>query len=434
LNFIFALIPTGNPVVQILTLGLNHKTAPVEIREKLSFTAPAQKAALARLMGEYELHEAAILSTCNRSEIYVASDSDGLIKTKRFLAETQGIDPQGFEPYFYAHSNGEAAIHLFRVASGIDSLVIGESQILGQVREALETAQQHGAARQLINELFQRSLRVGKRARSETGIGHGRLSISTAAVELVGQVFDRLDGRQALLLGAGEMGELTAQYLLEEGIGQLLIANRTYQRAVEVAGRVGGKAVGFDAWTAQLAHIDIIVSSTAATDFVITPQLLKDAMRQRRSRPLFLIDIAVPRDIDPQVRQLDNVFLFDIDDLEQVVESNRHEREQEVRQVQALIEEEMTDFLHWFNSLGTGTLIKDLRQHADTLCQQEMDKWAGKLAHLPEADRRTVEALMRGYTNKLLHQPQVQIRNFANSDNGYLRLDTVRRLFGLGED
>ena len=368
------LIQIENPAVQILTLGLNHKTAPVAIREKLSFTGPAQKIALDRLMGEYGVHEAAILSTCNRSEIYIASDTDGLTKTQRFLADTQGIDPQRFEPYFYVHSNADAASHLFHVASGIDSLVIGESQILGQVREALETAQQHGAARQLINELFQRSLRVGKRARTETEIGHGRLSISTAAVELAGQVFDQLEGRQALLLGAGEMGELTAQYLIEAGIGQLLIANRTYERAVEVARRVGGKAARFENWAAQLAHTDIIISSTAATEFVITPSLLKEAMHQRRNRPLFLIDIAVPRDIDPQVRQLDNVFLFNIDDLEQVIENNRHERETEILRVQTLIEEEMEDFLHWFNSLGTGTLIKNLRQYADNLCEKEMEK------------------------------------------------------------
>ena len=417
--------------MHILTLGLNHRTAPVEIREKLAFPETAQSQALTRLVGDYDLHEAAILSTCNRSEIYMAGDGDGLESARRFLAETQNVDVSALKSHFYELSDGDAALHLFRVACGIDSLVIGESQILKQVRQTLELAQQNGSAHLLLNELFQRSLHVGKRARTETDIGRGRLSISTAAVELASQIFDDFTSCSAMLLGAGEMSELTAQYLIDSDIRQLWVANRTYERAVELARRFSGEATPFADFPARLAEIDIVISSTSAADFVILPEMLRQTMRQRRGRPLFLIDIAVPRDIDPQVREIDNVFLFNIDDLEQVVASNRQEREQEIHRVQALIEEEIGEFLHWFNALGAGPLIRDLRQRAELLRQVELDRWTGKLEHLSDEDRKTVEGILRGYANKLLHDPLVQIREFANVEDGYIRLDTVRRLFGL---
>ena len=420
--------------MRILTLGLNHHTAPVEIRERLAFPEDDQPSALARLIRDYGLSEAAILSTCNRSELYLAADGDGgLDQARRFLAETQGIDVQTLESHFYQLSDSEAAIHLFRVASGIDSLVIGESQILSQVRQSLETAQQNGSARLLLNELFQRSLRVGKRARAETDIGRGRLSISTAAVELASQVFENLERCRALLVGAGEMGELTAQYLVDAGVERLLVSNRTLARAQELARRFGGEAAPFETLSEHLAGSDIVISSTGATDYVIGPDDLRPAMRERRGRPLFLIDIAVPRDIDPAVRDIDNIFLFDIDDLEQVIAANRQEREGEIRRVQDIIDDELKQFLHWFNALGTGPLIRDLRQHAADLQQQELARWTAKLGTLSADNRKLVESVLRGYANKLLHEPLVQIREFANDDDGYLHLDTVRRLFNLDD-
>lgn len=420
--------------MRILTLGLNHRTAPVEIRERLAFPLADQPSALGRLIQDYGLSEAAILSTCNRSELYLAAaDDHGLDEARRFLAESQGVDVQTLKSHFYQLSDSAAAVHLFRVASGIDSLVIGESQILSQVRQTLETAQQNGSARLLLNELFQRSLRVGKRARAETDIGRGRLSISTAAVELASQVFENLASCRALLIGAGEMGELTAQYLVDGGVEHLHVINRTYARAAELARHFGGEAAPFDALSAQLAAVDIVISSTAAADPVIRPDDLSAAMRARRGRPLFLIDIAVPRDIDPAVRDIDNVFLFDIDDLEQVVAANRQEREREIHRVQDIIDDELVQFLHWFNALGTGPLIRDLRQRAALLQEQELARWTAKLGQLSAADRKLVEGILRSYANKLLHNPLVQIREFANDDEGYLRLDTVRRLFQLGD-
>ena len=418
--------------MHILTLGLNHRTAPVEIREKLAFPEGDQPSALGRLVHDYGLHEAAILSTCNRSELYLAADGDGgLDEARRFLAENQGIDVQTLDSHFYQLSDSEAAIHLFRVASGVDSLVVGESQILSQVRQALETAQQNGSARLLLNELFQRSLRVGKRARAETDIGRGRLSVSTAAVELASQVFENIETCRALLVGAGEMCELTAQYLVDAGVEHLLVTNRTLARGEELARRFGGEAAPFETLATQLATVDIVISSTAATDYVISPGDLRHAMRERRGRPLFLIDIAVPRDIDPAARDLDNVFLFDIDDLEQVIAANRQERESEIDRVQDIIDDEMKQFLHWFNALGTGPLIRDLHQRAADLQQQELARWTAKIAQLSVEDQKMVEGILRGYANKLLHNPLVQIREFANDDDGYVRLDTVRRLFDL---
>ncbi|MBT7164047.1 MAG: glutamyl-tRNA reductase, partial [Victivallales bacterium] len=420
--------------MHLLTLGLNHTTAPVEVRERLAFAEGDQPDSLRQLREGYGLSEVAILSTCNRSEIYASSDGPHLEPVRRYLAEQRRLDVADLAPCFYEYVDAEAATHLFRVSSGIDSLVIGESQILKQVREALETSQAVGSARLVINEVFQRALRVGKRARTETDIGRGHLSVSTAAVELASQIFDNLESRSALLLGAGEMIELTAQYLIDTGLSRFVVANRTVERAADLARRFQAKAVALDGIAQHLLDVDIVIASTAAPGFVLAAETVRHAMSQRRGRPLFLIDIAVPRDIDPAVRSLDNVFLFDMDDLETVVASNRQDREGEIRRVQAIVDDELGNFLHWFNALGAGPLIRALRQQAGDLQTAELDRWTAKLGHLSDDDRQLVEQVLRGYANKLLHQPLVQIREFANRDDGYLRLDTVRRLFDLDTD
>lgn len=420
--------------MHLLTLGLNHTTAPVEVRERLAFAEKDQPDSLRQMRESYGLPEVAILSTCNRSEIYVAADGQGLEPVRRYLSEVRQLDIEELSPCLYEYVDAEAVTHLFRVSSGIDSLVIGESQILKQVRESLETSQAVGSARLVINEVFQRALRVGKRARSETDIGRGHLSVSTAAVELAGQIFDNLEDRGALLLGAGEMIELTAQYLVDTGLTRFVVANRTVERAAELARRFSGEAVALDGINDQLRDVDIIIASTAAPGFVLHADAVQAAMADRRGRPLFLIDIAVPRDIDPAVRDIDNVFLFDIDDLENVVESNRQDREGEIRRVQSIVDEELAGFLHWFNALGAGPLIRALRTQAAQLQSDELARWTGKLEHLSDDDRAIVEQVLRGYANKLLHQPLVQIRDLANRDDGYVHLDTVRRLFDLDLD
>ena len=421
--------------MHILTLGLNHVTAPVAVREKLALPDRAQQRALVQLVEQYGFHEAAILSTCNRSEIYTASDRvSALDGARRYLSEEQGVEVAELRPHFYELSDADAVKHLFSVACGIDSLVVGESQILKQVRDALHLAQKNGSARLLLNELFQRSLRVGKRARTETDIGRGRLSVSTAAVELASQIFDSLKGRSALLVGAGEMIELTAQYLVDGGIGRFLVANRTQERGAQLARRFQGQAVSYEALAVHMGEVDIVISSTAAAGFVVEEPALKQVMQHRRGRPLFIIDIAVPRDIDPRCREMDNVFLFDIDDLKEVVESNRADRELEIHQVQQVIEEELQGFLQWFNALSAGPLIQALNRRADQLSQLELHRWAGKLESMSDDDRKLLERILRDYGKKLLHEPLVKLREFASADNGYEKLDTVRRLFDLNAD
>ena len=415
--------------MHLLTFGLNHTTAPVEVRERLAFAEDDRPASLRRLRDGYGLAEAAILSTCNRSEIYAAGNGSGLEAVRRFLAEERRVDVAALSSCTY-----EAAAHLFRVASGIDSLVIGESQILAQVRQSLETSQAAGSARLVINEVFQRALRVGKRARSETDIGRGHLSVSTAAVELAGQIFDDLSRHSALLLGAGEMIELTARYLLDTGLTRFVVANRTAANAELLARRFQGEAVSLEAVGERLLEADIVIAGTTAPGFVVDAGTVAAAMAGRRGRPLFLIDIAVPRDVDPEVRGLDNVFLFDIDDLESVVSANRREREGEIRRVQAIVDEELGGFLQWLNSLGSGAVIRALQEQASGLRSTELDRWSARLGHLSEEDRALVERILRGYANKLLHQPLVQIRELSASPDGHLHLDTVRRLFDLSPE
>ena len=419
--------------VRLLTFGLNHTTAPVEVRERLAFAEGDRPDSLRRLRDGYGLAEAAILSTCNRSEIYAAGNGSGFEEVRRFLAEERRVDVAGLSSCTYEYLDGDAAAHLFRVASGIDSLVIGESQILGQVRESLQASQAAGSARLVINEVFQRALRVGKRARAETDIGRGRLSVSTAAVELAGQIFDDLSSHGALLIGAGEMIELTARYLLDTGLTRFVVANRTAANAEELARRFRGEAVSLEAVGERLLEADIVIAGTTAPGFVIDAGTVAAAMAGRRGRPLFLIDIAVPRDVDPEVRGLDNVFLFDIDDLESVVASNRREREGEIRRVEAIVDEELGGFLQWLNSLGSGDVIRALRQHSSELRSTELQRWAARLGHLSEEDRALVERILRDYTNKLLHQPLVQIRELSAGPDGHLHLETVRRLFDLDE-
>lgn len=419
--------------VHILAVGLNHKTAPVEIRERLAFSASSLGPALQALVRREGLTEAAILSTCNRAEIYTVTMElqQGLVETCYFLSEFHEISEAVFRPHLYQFHDGEAARHLFSVACGLDSLVLGESQILGQVREAFTVAQQNGTARLLLDELFRRSLHVGKRARTETDISRGALSIGSAAVELAEQVFGQLRGRSVLILGAGKMGELTVNHLVDSGVGKVWVANRTFGRAVQLAERFGGTAVLYEQFLDSMVQVDIVISSTSAPTFILDLDAVAPVMRRRRGRPLFLIDIAVPRDIDPAVRHLDNVFMFDIDDLERVVAENRLEREKEVQKVEAMVNVETQDFMRWFHSLGTKPLITALRRRVEELQEAETGKWLRKMSHLSERDQELIRAMMRGFANKILHEPLSRIRELAAHPDGYLHLDTVRQLYNL---
>jgi len=419
--------------MQLTLVGLSHKTAPIEIREKLTFPAHRQADALSLCCSGEHVAEAVILSTCNRTEIYAVTTGgdEGVDAVIDFIADYHDLDRHELVRYLYI-TRGEAVVrHLFRVVASLDSMVIGEAQILGQVKEAYEHAFDNGASGRAFNRLFRQSFEVGKRVRTETEIGENAVSISYAAVELARKVFDSLEGRTILVLGAGKMSELTAKHLVCNGVKAVLVANRTYERAVELAERFEGEAIRYDDLFTRMAEADILISSTAAQNYVITRDDVAATLKSRGGRPLFLIDIAVPRDIDPAVNELSNVFVYDIDDLNGVVESNLEERMREARRAEVIIDEEIATFVSWLESLEVVPTIAAIRDKAEVIRQAELEKALRKLGGLSEKERKTVEALSCSIVNKMLHGPTARLHQAAGSKDGYTVLETARQLYGL---
>ena len=421
--------------MHLTLVGLSHKTAPIEIREKLTFPAHRQADALAALIATPEVAEAVILSTCNRTEIYAVTANDaGGEAVVDFLADYQGLDRHELARYLY-HAQGEAAVrHLFRVVASLDSMVLGEAQILHQVKEAYQSAFDNGACSRVFNKLFRLSFEVGKRVRTETEIGENAVSISYAAVELAKKVFDTLEGRTILVLGAGKMSELTAKHLVSQGVHSVLVANRTYERAVELAERFDGEAIRYDDLFTRMHDADIVISSTSASHFVVSRDEVAGAMRGRGGRPLFLIDIAVPRDIDPEVNSLSNVFLYDIDDLNGVVESNLEERMREARRAEIIIEEEIATFDTWLDSMEVVPTVAAMRAKAEAMRQEELSRAIKRLGGLSEKELKTVEALTEAIVNKMLHGPTMRLKVVAAEKDGYVYVEAARRLWGLDEE
>jgi glutamyl-tRNA reductase len=417
--------------MHLVLIGLSHKTAPVAIREKLTFPATVQQDALTQLKRLEQIAEAVIVSTCNRTEVYaVASGEDaGVEAVIDFLCDYHDLDRHELVRYLYIIT-GEAVVrHLFRVVASLDSMVIGEAQILGQVKEAYDHALNAGTTARAYNKLFRQSFEVGKRVRTETAIGESAVSISYAAVELAKKVFDTLDGRTILILGAGKMSELTAKHLVCNGVTRVLVANRTLSRAEEMADRFAGEAVAYERLYEAIAEADIVISSTAATEYVVTKTDLAPAVRHR-NRPLFLIDIAVPRDIDPAVNDLGSVFLYDIDDLSGVVESNLEERMTEARRAEGIIEEEIAAFFAWAESMEVVPTVTAIRAKAEVIRQMELEK-AMKRLDLSDKERKVVEALTCAIVNKMLHGPTARLKKAATGADGYLYVDVARALYGL---
>ena len=421
--------------MHLTLVGLSHKTAPVEIREKLTFPAAKQAEALSALTCSDQVAEAVILSTCNRTEVYaVTAGADGVDAVVGFLCDHHALEWDDIVPCLYT-SEGETVVrHLFRVVSSLDSMVVGEAQILGQAKEAYDHAFENGACGRVFNKLFRQSFEVGKRVRTETAIGESAVSISYAAVELARKVFDTLEGRTILVLGAGKMSELTAKHLVSNGVRSVLVANRTHERAVELAARFEGEAIRYEELFERMKDVDIVISSTAAEGFVVHGPEVASVMRRRHGRPLFLVDIAVPRDIDPRVNDIPNVFLYDIDDLSGVVESNLEERLREARGAEAIIEEEIGIFERWLESMEVVPTIAAIRAQAETVRAEEYEKALKRLDGLSEKDRQTVEALTEAIVNKMLHQPTARLKAAAAEKGGYEHVDTARHLWGLEED
>jgi glutamyl-tRNA reductase len=424
--------------MQIIRAGLSHKTAPVEIREMLALSDLS--AALKTLVpgngcGPGYALEGAILSTCNRLEVYAAVECGGCGQEEilNYLSGISGASRAAFEPYVQVCQDDAAVAHLCEVACGLDSMVLGESQIQGQVAEAYQLAQVHGVAGPVTNALFRAALRAGKRARTETAIGEHATSISHVAVELALQIFDELATKTVLLLGAGEMAELAAKNLVDNGTGHLLVVNRSVGRAASLAKQYGGEALGWDRLTQAIWRSDIVISSTSAPHPILHPDIVSAAMHMRHNRPLFIIDIAVPRDVEPAVGDLTNVFLYDIDDLHQVVEANLEQRRREVPRVQAIVQEEAGEFMAWLRARDVVPTIVDLRQHVDGIREAELEWAMQKLDHLSDRERSVVLAFSQRLVNKILHHPTVRLKEYASGSEVYRYTDVVRDLFGIND-
>jgi glutamyl-tRNA reductase len=420
--------------MHLTLVGLSHKTAPVEIREKLTFPATRQDEALTQILDSPAVAEAVILSTCNRTEIYAltASGYDGTGAIIDFLADYHSLDRHELVRYLYL-SEGEAVVrHLFRVIASLDSMVVGEAQILGQVKEAYDCSFEAGACQRVFNKLFRQSFEVGKRVRTETEIGENAVSISYAAVELAKRVFDTLEGRTILVLGAGKMSELTAKHLISCGVKNVLVANRTYERAVELAERFDGEAIRYDDLD-RMREVDIVISSTAATHYVLDKERVASAMRGRKGSPLFLIDIAVPRDIDPAVNDVQDVFLYDIDDLNGVVEANLEDRMREAERAEVIIEEEIRQFEQWLESMEVVPTVAAMRARAEAIRQTELEKALRRMGGLSEKEVKTIEALTSSIVNKMLHEPTSRLKDAATEKDAIAFVDAARYLYGLEE-
>ncbi|MEX2104540.1 MAG: glutamyl-tRNA reductase, partial [Bacilli bacterium] len=390
--------------MHILVLGLNYKTAPVEIREQFAFQPDELEEAMMELRQMKSILECVIIGTCNRTEIYAVVDQlhTGEHFIKSFLEKRFGIMRAQFGEHIYIHQNDHAVEHLFKVACGLDSLVLGETQILGQVRDAFMLAQQSKTSGSLFNACFKQAITIGKRAHSETAIGENAVSISYAAIELAKKIFGTLKDKSVLIVGAGKMSELTAKHLHANGVKEVTVINRTFTRAEELATKFQGKALDFSHLTTAMERADILISSTGARGYVVTPETVRNALNNRRHKPLFMIDIAVPRDIDPVINQLDNIYLYDIDDLEDVVQANLAEREKEAEKLHVLINEGVIQFKHWLNTLGVVPIITALRDKALTIQEETMRSIENKLPDLTERELTILRKHTKTIVNQLL--------------------------------
>lgn len=420
----------------ILTVGLNHTTAPVQIRERLHLSGQALPPFFERLEEEGGAHERLVLSTCNRVEVYAVTDNpeQAQVSIPRLLAEGTRTPLTLFEDRLYWYRHDAAVRHAFRVAASLDSLVLGESQILSQVKAAYEVARAQGVTGPILNTLMTRSLGVAKKVRTETGIGEAAVSIPSAAIGLAKTIFGELSGRTVLILGAGEMAEVAVRHLRGEGIQAVVVAHRHFDRAVEMAAQLEGRAVRFDQIHQELVQADIVLSSTAAPHYIVHRADVEELIRLRRNRPLFLIDIAVPRDIDPAVNEIDNVYLYDIDDLEGVVAAHRLAREREAEQAELLIDREVASFLRWLKSLEVVPTLVMLRRHLEEIREAELAKALSRLPGLTPAQQDVVRTLAHGIISKVLHHPTTELKRQSVNRDGLLYVSALRRLFGLQDD
>ncbi len=420
-------------VMHLVVVGVNHKTTPVDIREKLAISESRMPDCDEYLSQFPEIKEHVILSTCNRVEVYarVSSPESSIEALKRFFAEFNDIDPASLEKSFYSHETAGAIRHLFSVSSSLDSMIVGEPQILGQVKSAYSRAKDKNRTGSLINQLFEKAFFVAKKIRTETSISESAVSVSYAAVELARKIFGDLQGKSVMMIGAGEMIELAARHLISYGIKTILVSNRTFDRAVELAKELNGNAIRFDAFADELERTDIIISSTGAPHFIINKGMVERAIGMRKNRPMFFIDIAVPRDIEPEVNDVNNVYLYNIDDLHAVIEVNKKEREKEAEKAMRIIEKEANAFIKWLDSLELVPTIRDMKQRAEELRIQELERTFSKWKDLSDEERKMVDALTLSLVNKLINTPIINLKKEYDGDEGHWYLKVTRKLFNL---
>jgi glutamyl-tRNA reductase len=423
--------------MSIVLVGLNHKTAPVAVRERLAFTEEACAEGLRTLVDGEIVNEGLIFSTCNRVEVLATTGSERLAegqgRIEDFLSQSRCLPHEDFSRHLYSHADDAAVRHVFRVASSLDSMVVGEPQVLGQVRRAYSLAVEAGTAGRVLNRLVHQAFRVAKRVRTETGIASSAVSISYTAVELGRKVFGNLKDRTVLIIGAGEMAELSAKHLVSAGVSRVLVTNRTASAAQQLASQFGGEAVDFTRLASHLAEADIVICSTGASEYLITPAIAREALEIRRNRPAFFIDISVPRNIDPEVGRIPNLFIFDIDDLESVIASNIREREREAERAELIVESEVMQFQQSLRTLDIGPTLGALREKLQEIARSEMTRQRQRLGQLTPEQERAIESLLMSTVNKISHPIIYRLK--SSYDAG--ETDDVqawRDIFGIEEE
>jgi len=421
--------------MRLYAVGLSHRNAPVELRERVDFTRGGVEQALAALAARSVGRELVVLSTCNRAEVYAIGENDATPQAvSRFFSEYHNIPHDQMAAHLYVRSGADAARHLFRVAAGLDSLVVGEPQIFGQVKAAYAAAHEGRFTAALMNRLFHSAFAAGKRVRSETGLGEGAVSVSYAAIALAKKIFGDLKGRSVLIVGAGEMAKLTGVHLRAQEVNQITIASRTLLSAQTLAAHLGGTAVPWEALDPALHAADIVVTATGASEPVLTRARLDDAMRRRRGRPLFIIDIALPRDVEASAGDLDQVFLYNIDDLQAIVQENLARRTAELSRAEAIVEEEVAKFVAWMQSREIVPTVVALRQRFEAIRQAELARLEPKLTGLPPEARHRVEEITRLIVEKLLLTPTEQLKSVSDEAMIVAYADALNRLFSLPSD
>jgi len=422
--------------MELFVLGLSHKTAPIDVRERLAVPERELPAALEALGEVSELAERMFFTTCNRAEVYGVAEgplAKAVAATRGSLERYRNVDSAALAGALYTYDGADAVRHVFRVASSLDSMVIGEPQILGQVKTAYTVARSQQATGIILNNLLEQAFHVAKRVRTETGIATAAVSISSVAVELARKIFGDLEGRTVLILGAGEMAELALRHLVDDGVRSILVANRSHDRAVALAEQFHGRAVTFETFRHEMLDADIVISSTSAPHLILKKEDMQAIILERRHRPIFLIDIANPRDIDPGCNEVDNVYLYNIDDLQSVVSANLKERQREAERAEVIIEREVGVFQAWLRGLDVVPTIVSLRDRVEEIRAAELQKAMSRMGDLTPEQRETIASMTTAMINKILHQPMSELRRRAVHQDGHVYSAVLRRLFGLEE-